>query len=452
MITELKPLQTYPFDSTGVHDINNGNQAVGQSFTSFGPLRPSMPLAQATLWDESGTPTPLAEGPNRSEALRINDAGNVLYRVASGPIEDYGYQSFVGPVGAAVALDSLIPGEPGASAIDLNDHSLLLGSHVNAAGFAESFLYDFVTGSFTVLPMLENRIPSLVGVDNAGRVLATVVGPPTAPPGCPPEYPDILYWLPAGAAQWQPIGIRTYGFIPKLSKTGLVMASVSRVNPSASPLNNQYAGYLDLNAPGAMVFKELPSLLPPGNTGLYASWAGDANAAGAIVGQVFYPGGYPMRYDIATGKVEDLSPHFPANWRADIGLGVNDNGFIVGGGYFHVGSSLARLRAWSFNPVRDSQASAVSKRFSEAVRILIGLIGGGDGVVLPVGGPPRPVDPGILSLLNALPPVQKEALVGLLLGALAGTMSDHELRRELVGIERRLLKNALAHLDQAHRE
>jgi|GEM_PF-2245453 len=449
MITELKPLTTFPFDSTSASDINNADQTVGKSWFTSRPYPPSAPLSQATLWDVAGTPTPLAEGPNRSEALRINDAGNVLFQVSDDPTGDYSYRAYVGPVGAAVALDTLIAGEPGASAVDLNDNDLLLGVHVNTAGVAENFLYDLGTGGLTVLPLLNHRLPRLVGVDNAGRVLATITGPPT---GSPAEYPQVLYWLPPGAGQWQPTGIQTYHFISRLSRTGLVLASISRINPAANPYNDQFAGYLDLDAPAPLAFKEIPSLLPPGNTSLYASWAADANAAGTMVGQVFYPGRYPLRFDIATGQAVDLRPHFPPNWHADRAIGINDNGFIVGAGSVNIYTPMVRSRAWLINPDRDTHASELGERLSESVRILIGIIGGGSGYVLPVNGPPRPIVPDGLHLLDGLSPGRREVLIGLLLGSLAGTLEDRELSGELAGIERRLLEKALAHLDGSHRD
>lgn len=61
------------------------------------------------------------------------------------------------------------------------------------------------------------------------------------------------------------------------------------------------------------------------------------------------------------------------------------------------------------------------------VDILIGLIAGGPGIVLPPGGPPVPVDPGWRTLL----PEQRDVVIGLAVTALASRMNNPEIRQQV---------------------
>ena len=63
------------------------------------------------------------------------------------------------------------------------------------------------------------------------------------------------------------------------------------------------------------------------------------------------------------------------------------------------------------------------------VLILFGLIGGGSGVVLPPGGPPVPVDPGVG--WQHLTPQMRNVLLGLATAKLAEAVSDPESRRAI---------------------
>lgn len=231
----------------------------------------------------------------------------------------------------------------------------------------------------------------------------------------------------------------TYGLLPKFSKSGLVLASISYVNPSYAPYSNQVASYLDLNAAHPVV-RSVPRLNPT-HTNLYASYAYDANAAGVIVGHDDLFNGPATSFKEATGQVTDLSSHFGQGWKTYSATAINNGGSMVGTGGIHIYTPQYQPRGWMINPDRDTRFDDLSKRFSESVRVLIGILGGGGGYVLPIGGPPRPLGPE--GLLSALPPERRDAVIGMLIGALSEGLSDEHAVRELRGIERQLLQKAI---------
>jgi hypothetical protein len=120
--------------------------------------------------------------------------------------------------GAAVDLSTLVPGL--VSAIDLNDSSLILGTR----DAEKPFLYDMGANTVVALPDLvvadavEN--PTMIGVDDAGRVVASVLT------NKPTDTPRDVYWLPAGGTSWIYTGMsQTKAHPVILSKRGLVLAS-----------------------------------------------------------------------------------------------------------------------------------------------------------------------------------------------------------------------------------
>lgn len=450
MPTELKPLQsdrlsarlqTHRYATTVPTDINNASQTVGWCHSPISLLFGSShkwPSTQATLWDANGDPTSLADGPHASIGLRINNNGTVLFYY------DAPRQYFVGPVGATAALETLVDGQF-VGAVDLNDHDVVLGYRVNADDTPENFLYHLTTGELTILPPFGNHNLTLVGVDNNGRVLATIPGPfPTNPQN---SFPYHLYWLPAGGDEWRATGITTYDLIPALGKSGLALASISEPNGQYPLYSDQIAGYMDLNAPHP-AFKKIPRT-NPANPSLIFTYAADANAAGVVVGHedfhratMFHP---------ASGKVIDLSSHFTTNgWVANDARAISDTGFITGFGSIHTYTPEYQQRGWVINPDRDDRFKDANWRWEEIVRILIGVIGGGGGIVLPTGGGPTPIGPEGPKVLDALSPERKDVLIGILLGSLAGTLHDSSAARELAQIEKRLLQKALDHLNHGH--
>lgn len=457
MPTELRPLygeRSGPliagisrpsYAATAVADINNANQVVGISWgpsSSVLPFARPAPFKKATLWDGGGNPTAIDSGPNSSEALSINDAGSILYYVSDAPERDYPRRYFVGPVGGAVALDELIEAEA-ISAIDLNDNGVVLGQ-LGYQVAAQMFLYDLASGTLTVLPPLGDRASSPVGVDNAGRVLAAVTDPTD-------NFSVSLHYLPAGGEQWTATGLVT-PFVPRLSKTGLVLATLPQRNLQDPAFPDWLAGYYDLNA-AAPAYTSLPRVAPafaPNYPGHYTGWAADANAAGLIVGQLLNPGISATLYRPSSGVNTDLTPLFtPATWAASNARGVNNAGAIIGNGTIHTYTPQVQYRGWILNPDRDERQRDANRRFSEFVRILIGITGGGGGIVLPPGGGPNPIDPeGPMSLLDTLTPERKDVITGMLLAHLGGGLHDPEMRRVLVGVERRLVQKALDRLSE----
>jgi subtilisin family serine protease len=79
-----------------------------------------------------------------------------------------------------------------------------------------------------------------------------------------------------------------------------------------------------------------------------------------------------------------------------------------------------------------------SSVYAVSVQILLGLIGGGGGVVLPHGGPPVPVDPG----WDVLAPETRDVLLGLAVTELALGVTDLEARRTLRQAGREVIEQA----------
>lgn len=95
----------------------------------------------------------------------------------------------------------------------------------------------------------------------------------------------------------------------------------------------------------------------------------------------------------------------------------------MGYGRIDVAAALAYAR-WNYTDYRFSQ---VSRDYAVSVRILIGLIGGGPGLVLPPGGPPVPIDPG----WRYLAPATRDVLLGLAIAGIAEGLHDPKAREAL---------------------
>jgi subtilisin family serine protease len=104
--------------------------------------------------------------------------------------------------------------------------------------------------------------------------------------------------------------------------------------------------------------------------------------------------------------------HPNGTWHEEMGYGRIDAAAAL---------RYARDNYTTYKLERPSSAYAVS------VQILLGLIGGGAGVVLPHGGGPVPVDPG----WDVLAPEKRDVLLGLAVTQLAEGVDDPETRQAL---------------------
>jgi subtilisin family serine protease len=115
--------------------------------------------------------------------------------------------------------------------------------------------------------------------------------------------------------------------------------------------------------------------------------------------------------------------HLSGTWHEEMGYGRIDAGSAL---------RYARDNYTNYKLVRPSYAYAVS------VRILLGLLGDGTGIVLPPGGPPVPVDPG----WAFLPAEKRDVLLGLVITELAEGVTDPQARRSLQQAGREAIERA----------
>ena len=108
-----------------------------------------------------------------------------------------------------------------------------------------------------------------------------------------------------------------------------------------------------------------------------------------------------------------VAGHPNGTWHEEMGYGRIDAAAAL---------RYARDNYTTYKLERPSSAYAVS------VQILLGLIGGGGGVVLPHGGGPVPVDPA----WDVLAPEKRDVLLGLAVTQLAEEVDDPETRHALV--------------------
>jgi subtilisin family serine protease len=107
-----------------------------------------------------------------------------------------------------------------------------------------------------------------------------------------------------------------------------------------------------------------------------------------------------------------VAGHPNGTWHEEMGYGRIDAAAAL---------RYARDKYTTYKQERTSSAYAVS------VQILLGLIGGGEGVVLPHGGGPVPVDPS----WDVLAPEKRDVLLGLAVTQLAEEVDDPETRQAL---------------------
>jgi uncharacterized membrane protein len=314
-IIELQPLTN--FQATHPTDINNQGQVVGMSWA---PSQQATSSHQATLW-VNGIPTPLSDSPNPTEARRINDQGEVLYVEES----NSAYTYFLWKEGAAVDLDTAIPGF---RAVDLNDQRQLLGFGPDVA-----IVHDLNNNTQTTLPPIsfEGKLqtPTLIGIDNAGRVVGVITTFLIDISGTELSH---VYWLPAGGTAWVKTDLTTVTR-PSLSKSGLILGSVT--DGAGSGIGCWY----DLN------FTELryiPRLSQIG--GVYLGLPFDANGTGLIVGCEDW--GKPFRYDMNSNVIEDLNDYFDSPWVASQARGINEEGQVIGIGTMNWGTPAFQDRGW----------------------------------------------------------------------------------------------------------
>jgi subtilisin family serine protease len=209
------------------------------------------------------------------------------------------------------------------------------------------------------------------------------------------------------------------------------------VSADTSPWHSRYGPELNVVAPGVIPWTTSDG----GGTGDFWGTSAAAPHVAGLAGllmsllqqPVNVPPGLPRNelvwniIELTAAKVggygyAPAAGHPNGTWHQEMGYGRIDAAAAL---------RYARDNHTTYKLERPSWAYAVS------VQILLGLIEGGGGIVLPPGGPPVPVDPG----WSLLAPEKRDVLLGLAVTQLAEGVEDLEARRMLtragrVAIER----------------
>jgi hypothetical protein len=193
------------------------------------------------------------------------------------------------------------------------------------------------------------------------------------------------------------------------------------------PWQSQYGDQLDVMAPGVIPWTTGAGGGYSGFSGTSAATPHVAGLAGLLLALLRDPIDVPAgvgRNDLVRNVIERTAAkvggyayaadgvHLNGTWHREMGYGRIDAAAAL---------RFARDNHTNYKLARPSHAYAVS------VRILLGLLGGGAGIVLPTGGLPVPVDPA----WALLPAEKRDVLLGLVVTELAEGVSDPQARRSL---------------------
>ncbi|MEO8082841.1 MAG: hypothetical protein ABI780_03405, partial [Ardenticatenales bacterium] len=249
--------------------------------------------------------------------------------------------------------------------------------------------------------------------DNAGRVCAVIELS---------ENQFEVVWLPAGGPEWLKTAIPTC-VGARFSKSGLVLPSI------ATGDSNVDAFWYDLAA-------NSPALQPIALATAPGSYWGDprdrgpvdANEAGLIAvwdGVAGITGGFASVHDTRTGVTTSLQPDFSLHGlKVFQARAINNFGHMACVAYrqgppYPAGADRGYIAA----------PDPLSRRMPDwIVRILIGVVQDGGGIVLPPGGPPIPVGP---LAWDALAPAQQDILIHTAISRLLSGVHDSDMRRRI---------------------
>lgn len=416
------------------YDINDLGHAVGASIGHY-TGEPGEPYVRAMLWVDGEPVAPLRTD-NASEAMRINNRDEVLIaEMAPGSASGASrFHLLRRATGETIDVATLIQGLT--YTYDLDDHGRLLALRQIGEEFLfEVLIHDVDSGAQVVLPPFrpgwtirwidqygwlgiagsdgQARYCKPIGLDNAGRVCAVIELS---------ENQFEVVWLPAGGPEWLKTAIPTC-VGARFSKSGLVLPSI------ATGDSNVDAFWYDLAAAS-------PALQPIVLATAPGSYWGDprdrgpvdANEAGLIAvwdGVAGITGGFASVHDTHTGVTTSLQPNFSLRGlKVFQARAINNLGHVACVAYrqgppYPAGADRGYIAA----------PDPLSRRMPDwVVRILIGVVQDGGGMVWPPGGPPIPVGP---LAWDALAPAQQDILIHTAISRLLSGVHDPDMRRRI---------------------
>jgi hypothetical protein len=307
-MTVLEPLPGFSYSNA--LDVNTRGEVIGNS--NEGGL--GLPLARATFW-AGGVASEVSASRNRSEALEINDPGDILYVEYADPTSGVDPKYLLKSNGSVTELSRVVPDL--VFPIDLSDTRRLLCGVRAPSGDIDFVVHDLTAGSRTIVPKptpLGGQYNwTLFGMDNAGRVL----GGFSRYGGRNQTRYDLL-WLPAGGATWNAVGLSTTYLLPTITKDGFVLAT----------FDDGAAAALDLRA-AFPVLQQLPVYRSrPGGPSYNLAFG--ANAAGYVVGSDSWS--VATLYDPVAGTNASVAGLFPADFEPSYARAINDAGIAIGYG------------------------------------------------------------------------------------------------------------------------
>ena len=421
-VVELAPL--FGFKSCYVADVNDEGGVVGCSSEPVSPF--AQCYSRATLWtrDTNFTPVPLSQSTDRSEALRINEKGEVLVVEYDGPLvtDSTPARYWLWTEGQPpVDLAARFPGLRYAQ--DLNDNTngntQVLGeldSGQRFVGNPDGTLFPIPD---VVLPDNATARPTLFGLDNSGRVggWLGVHNPVPLPLG--PALP--VHWLrpdaPAPGNNWSVTPVSCFN-TPRLTKGGVILFQIEEPDVVSGVSHWYDLDHLE-TTPGRIPFVG-PEVL---------HYYTDANEAGWIVGHEDWD--EPTLHNLKTGITEYLrfDEHSgPDPYKASAHA-VNSEGDIIGNGRID-----GRMRGWilsGFVPARPSRPKVAVLAAASADPLYVMLGGSRYEQLVELRYPHTPFEAfeGLADLMQLMSPAEKrriQARIGLVRGYASALESQLE--------------------------
>jgi probable HAF family extracellular repeat protein len=436
-VAELSGLPT----DTGTHGygwrVNVGGQVAGFVLTDL-----PNPGSQAFLWSSSSPGSPVTWLSDLNSVVGdLNNQGQVVGWWSNDLSGEYRTAALWSSSGNDTSLLRL----PGVDqqAFGINDAGQVVGYYeISEQGAHTAFLWDPVHGVQSMPSIGGNTSSEAQAINHQGLI----VGRSGAEPGVD-EVGRAVMWIPGTVGSFELVELNA----PDDWVT--VAVAIDKYWRIAGWGYPKAAGYDQAHALYWLGAGRSSQMQDLGTLGRQASIVRDMNDVGEIVGYVADSfDSNPRAFHWSSGQMTDLNDQIPADsgWVLEYANGINDDGVIVGVGFYQ-----GQERAFQLTPRRATPVDNLAHRIhqivvAELTQILYGLTTDGGGAVITPGGVPVPVPPN--PTWEALPASTKGLLTGLVLNGAARLVHDPAARRELqrasLNLVRQEVDRQLRALDQ----